>query len=66
MWPMFRSASSAHTPLAWLSRAAAGLVGDETLVICLPGSPKAVTQGMTIISPLLAHALAMVRGESHP
>jgi len=63
---LFRSASSAHTPLAWLSRAAAGLVGDETLVICLPGSPEAVTQGMTIISPLLAHALAMVRGESHP
>lgn len=62
---LFRSASSAHTPLAWLSRAACGLVGDDTLVICLPGSPKAVAQGMGILGPLLPHALAMMRGQPH-
>ncbi len=62
---LFRSASSANTPLAWLSRSDAALVEGDLLVICLPGSPKAVEQGMVILSPLLAHALAMVRGEAH-
>ena len=62
---LFRSASSAHTPLAWLSRARSGLVGDRTLVVCLPGSPKAVAQGMDILGPLLPHALAMLRNEAH-
>lgn len=62
---LFRSASSAHTPLAWLSRADAVLVGEKTLVVALPGSPKAVAQGMAILGPLLAHALAMMRGEGH-
>lgn len=62
---LFRAASSAHTPLAWLSRADAALVGDDLLVVCLPGSPRAVEQGMAILAPPLAHALAMVRGEAH-
>ena len=61
---MFRSESSQHTPLAWLSRTEAVLLG-ETLVIALPGSAKAVAQGMDILAPILAHALAMVAGEGH-
>jgi molybdopterin biosynthesis enzyme MoaB len=35
-------------------------------VVLLPGSPKAVVQGMDILAPLLAHALAMIAGEPHP
>lgn len=62
---LFRGASSAHTPLAWLSRASCALVGDGTLVVCLPGSPKAVVQGLDILAPLLPHALAMMRGAPH-
>ena len=62
---LFRSASSAHTPLAWLSRNTCALVGDGTLVLLLPGSPKAVAQGMDILGPLLPHALAMMRGLPH-
>lgn len=62
---LFRSESRHHTELAWLSRAEAGLIGS-CLVILLPGSPKAVAQGMTILGPLLAHARAMLRGEPHP
>jgi molybdenum cofactor biosynthesis protein MoaC len=61
---MFRSESSQHTPLAWLSRAEAVLVGSM-LVIALPGSSKAAAQGMEILAPILAHALAMVAGEGH-
>jgi molybdenum cofactor biosynthesis protein MoaC len=61
---MFRSESSQHTPLAWLSRAEAVLLGG-TLVIALPGSAKAVAQGMDILAPVLAHALAMAAGEGH-
>ncbi|HEX5757347.1 MAG TPA: bifunctional molybdenum cofactor biosynthesis protein MoaC/MoaB [Arenimonas sp.] len=62
---MFRSESRHHTQLAWLSRAEAVMVG-RMLVIALPGSPKAVVQGMTILAPLLAHARAMIEGKSHP
>lgn len=62
---LFRSASSAHTPMAWLSRAKAVVVADTMLVIALPGSVKAVDQGMAILAPLLAHALAMLAGKSH-
>lgn len=61
---MFRSESRHHTPLAWLSRAEAVMVG-ELLVIALPGSPKAVVQGMAILVPLLAHARAMIHGGAH-
>lgn len=62
---MFRSESARHTPLAWLSRAEVVQVG-QMLVFALPGSPRAVQQGMDILAPLLAHALAMIEGEAHP
>jgi molybdenum cofactor biosynthesis protein MoaC len=61
---LFRSDSRHHTELAWLSRAEAVMV-EDCLVIALPGSPRAVDQGMNILGPLLAHALAMVHGEPH-
>jgi molybdenum cofactor biosynthesis protein MoaC len=61
---LFRSESSQHTPLAWLSRAQAVLI-DTTLVIALPGSAKAVAQGMDILAPILAHALSMAAGGGH-
>ena len=61
---LFRSESSQHTPMAWLSRAHAVLI-DRTLVIALPGSAKAVAQGMDILAPILAHALSMAAGGGH-
>ena len=61
---LFRSESSQHTKMAWLSRADAVLIGT-TLVIALPGSAKAVAQGMDILAPILAHALSMAAGGGH-
>jgi molybdenum cofactor biosynthesis protein MoaC len=61
---MFRSESRHFTPMAWLSRARAVRVGTM-LVIALPGSPRAARQGMEILAPLLAHAVAMMDGAGH-
>jgi molybdopterin adenylyltransferase len=49
------------TPLAALSRGVAGVRG-RTLIINLPGSPRAVREGMETLSPILPHAVKMVRG----
>lgn len=62
---MIRSESAKHTPLAWLSRAEAVQVG-QMLVVALPGSPRAAQQGIDMLAPLLAHALAMIDGGAHP
>jgi molybdenum cofactor biosynthesis protein MoaC len=61
---MFRSESRHYTPLAWLSRARAVRIG-RMLAIALPGSPRAARQGMEILAPLLAHAVAMADGAAH-
>lgn len=61
---MFRSESRHYTPLAWLSRARAVRIGPM-LVIALPGSPRAAKQGMEILVPVLAHAVAMIDGAGH-
>lgn len=61
---LFRSESAQHTPMAWLSRAEAVLL-KRSLIIALPGSPKAITQGMNILAPILAHALKMTAGGGH-
>ncbi|HXG42540.1 MAG TPA: MogA/MoaB family molybdenum cofactor biosynthesis protein [Dehalococcoidia bacterium] len=54
-----------HTPLAMLTRAVAGLRG-RTLIVNLPGSPKAVRENLQVILPVLPHALELARGEPSP
>jgi len=49
------------TPLAVISRGVAGIRG-QTLVVNLPGSPKAVREGMETLAPILSHAIKMLRG----
>lgn len=49
------------TPLAVLSRGVAGVRG-KTLIVNLPGSPKAVREGMETLVSILPHAVKMVRG----
>jgi molybdopterin adenylyltransferase len=51
------------TPLAALSRGVTG-IRRKTLIINLPGSPKAVQEGMETLTPLLPHAIQMLRGEN--
>ena len=56
-----RAASMAVTPRAMLSRAAAGIRG-RTLIVNLPGSPKAARENLEAVLPALAHGLEMLRG----
>ncbi|NLT96149.1 MAG: molybdenum cofactor biosynthesis protein [Clostridia bacterium] len=49
------------TPKAMLSRATAGIRG-KTLIINLPGSPKAVAQCLDVILPALDHGLEILTG----
>ena len=56
-----RAASLAITPRAMLSRAAAGIRGG-TLIINLPGSPKAAKENLEAVLPALEHGLKMLLG----
>ena len=60
---LLRSEGARKTPLAALSRGIAGLCG-HCLIINLPGSPRAVREGMEILAPVLVHALQMACGEN--
>lgn len=57
---VLRSESLHYTDTAWLSRMTAGMVG-ATLVIALPGSPKAVKECWEILSPFLGDALEKIK-----
>ena len=59
-----RAASLAETPSAMLSRGYAGLRGN-TVVVNFPGSQKAVRFCMTVLGPVMEHAVRMIRGEGH-
>jgi cyclic pyranopterin phosphate synthase len=61
---LLRTTGSHYTQHSWTSRSEGGLVG-ETLVILLPGSSNAVTQGITTLNPLLPHLLSIIKGGSH-
>ena len=57
-----RAASLAKTPFAMLSRMVAGTRG-QTLIINLPGSPKAVRENLEAVLPALPHALEKLLGD---
>ena len=58
---VLRFAGYSKTPLAVISRGVAGIRGG-TLIVNLPGSPRAVREGMETLSPILPHAIKMLRG----
>lgn len=54
-----RAISLQYTPMAMLSRGVAGTRG-HTLIINLPGSPKAVKECLDYILPVLPHAINLL------
>jgi molybdenum cofactor synthesis domain-containing protein len=57
-----RAESLKVTRHAMLSRGVAGTRG-RTLIINLPGNPKAVREGLDVLLPVLPHALDLLSGE---
>jgi molybdopterin adenylyltransferase len=61
-----RSACAQSYPHAWLSRSVAGLKG-HTLIVNLPGSERGAVESLSVILPLLPHALEVTAGATmHP
>ena len=58
-----RMKSLSITPKAMLSRAVSGIRG-KTLIINLPGSPKAVRESIEVVLPVLDHAVETLSGNT--
>lgn len=56
-----RNETLKQTPMAMISRGVCG-VRSNTLIINLPGSPKAVRESFAVIAPVLPHAIALIAG----
>jgi len=56
-----RAQTAQFQRLAWLSRAVAG-TRARTLIINLPGNPKAVRECLGVLTPMLPHALKLSSG----
>ncbi|MGB8478793.1 MAG: MogA/MoaB family molybdenum cofactor biosynthesis protein [Acidobacteriaceae bacterium] len=52
-----------ETPLAPMSRAVSGTLGT-TLIVNLPGSPRAAVTSLEAVLPLIQHALALLSGDT--
>ncbi|HET9714212.1 MAG TPA: MogA/MoaB family molybdenum cofactor biosynthesis protein [Pyrinomonadaceae bacterium] len=51
------------TPMAMLSRAVCG-VRSGTLIINVPGSPKAVRESFAVVAPIIPHAINLLAGRT--
>ncbi len=59
-----RAASLQVTPHAMLSRATAA-IRRRTLIVNLPGSPKAAVENLQVILPVLPHAVELMSDDPH-
>ncbi|MBQ6519817.1 MAG: molybdopterin adenylyltransferase [Anaerolineaceae bacterium] len=60
---VMRASSMRITPRGMLSRAQAG-IRDRSLIVNLPGSPKAARENLEAVLPALSHGIAMLQGET--
>ena len=58
-----RAESRQTTPMAMLSRGVCGVCAG-TLIVNIPGSPKAVRESFSVIAPVLPHALELLAGKT--
>src|SRR5689334_9827516 len=58
-----RAESLKVTPMAMISRGVCG-VRSGTLIVNLPGSPKAVKETFAVIAPVLSHAMDLLAGRT--
>jgi len=58
-----RAESLKVTPMAMISRGVCG-ARSGTLIINLPGSPKAVKESFAVIAPVLSHAIDLLAGRT--
>lgn len=58
-----RAEGRTHTPLASLSRSL-GAVRGQTLILCLPGSPKGALESLDAVDTILAHTLETLAGRT--
>jgi len=52
-----------NTPMAMISRGVSGIRAGS-LIVNLPGSPKAVRESFEVIKPVLSHAIDLLSGET--
>ncbi len=58
-----RAETLKHTPMAMISRGVCG-IRSGTLIVNLPGSPKAVRESFAVIKPVLNHAVELLAGRT--
>lgn len=61
---MLRAAGRAKSPHAALTRGLAGVTG-ASLVVNLPGSPRAVSESLEVLLPVVPHILDQLDGGDH-
>jgi molybdenum cofactor synthesis domain-containing protein len=55
-----RARTLEQTPMAMISRGVSGVRG-RSLLLNLPGSPRGVRECLSVVTPVLAHAIALIR-----
>ena len=58
-----RAEGRTHTPLASLSRSF-GAVRGQTLILCVPGSPKGALESLDAVDMILGHTLETLAGRT--
>ena len=58
-----RAETLKQTPMAMISRGVSG-IHSGTLIINLPGSPKAVRESFAVVRPVLSHAVDLISGKT--